>query len=58
MAEITFRDAVPEDAPLILEFIKGIAAYEKKSDQVEVTEELLRKWIFEEGTAHVFFPNA
>ena len=31
MEEVTFRKAVREDVPLILEFIKGLAEYEKMS---------------------------
>ena len=33
MEEVTFRKAVREDVPLILEFIKGLAEYEKMSDE-------------------------
>ena len=47
MSDISFRFASPEDCPLILSFIKGLADYEKMSDQVVATEELLREWIFE-----------
>ena len=32
-----------------------MAAYEKMSDQVVATEELLREWIFEKGKAEVLF---
>ena len=49
--------ATPE-GPLILSFIKGLADYEKMSDQVVATEELLREWIFEKGKAQVIFPVA
>ena len=35
------------DCGLILYFIGELAAYEKMSDEVIATEELLREWIFE-----------
>ena len=56
MNDISFRPAVPEDCPLILNFIKALAEYEKMSDQVVATEELLKEWIFEKGKAEVIFP--
>lgn len=56
MSNISFRPALPEDCPLILSFIKALAEYEKLSDQVVATEELLKEWIFEKGKAEVIFP--
>ena len=56
MSNISFRPALPEDCPLILSFIKALAEYEKMSDQVVATEELLKEWIFENGKAEVIFP--
>ena len=41
---------------MILRFIRALAAYEKLSDQVVATEELLREWIFEKKKAEVLFP--
>jgi len=35
-----------EDVPLVLELIKGIAAYEKLAHEVVATEELLEKYLF------------
>ncbi len=52
---MTFRSAQVDDCGLILEFIRGLAVYEKMSDQVVATEELLRKWIFEKKKAEVLF---
>lgn len=52
---ITFRFATQEDCPLILQFIKDLASYEKMDDQVVATEELLNKWIFQEKKAEVIF---
>lgn len=42
-----------EDVPLILDFIKALAEYEKMGDQVVATEELLHQWIFEKEKAEV-----
>ena len=56
MSRLAFRWAEEKDAALILRFIRALAAYEKLSDQVVATEELLREWIFEKKKAEVFFP--
>ena len=50
-----FRNATVDDCALILEFIKGLAEYEKMSDDVVATEDLLREWIFEKQKAEVIF---
>ena len=50
-----YRYAEPKDAALILEFIRGLAEYEKMLDEVIATEELLREWIFEKQKAEVIF---
>lgn len=55
MNQYYFRFAEPEDCALILEFIKGLAEYEKMLDQVVATEDLLREWIFEKKKAEVLF---
>ncbi len=55
MNQLTFRFAEEQDTALILEFIQGLAAYEKMSDEVVATEELLREWIFEKQRAEVIF---
>ena len=47
--------AAEEDCALILCFIRALAAYEKMSDQVVATEELLREWIFRKRKAEVLF---
>ena len=44
MAELTFRNATEEDVPLILEFIKKLADYEHRLDEVIATEEALEYW--------------
>ncbi len=58
MNEVTFRAAQPQDVQLILSFIKALAEYEKMSQDVQATPELLHKWIFEEQTANVIFAMA
>ena len=58
MEEVTFRKAVGEDVPLILEFIKGLAEYEKMSDEVVATEEILDEWLFDKEKAEVIFAIA
>ena len=58
MEEVTFRKAVREDVPLILEFIKGLAEYEKMSDEVVATEEILDEWLFDKEKAEVIFAIA
>ena len=52
---MTFRFATEADCALILRFIRDLAAYEKMSDQVVATEELLREWIFQKQKAEVLF---
>lgn len=52
---VAFRDAERKDVPLILQFIKEIAAYEKMSDQVIADEATLETWIFDKEKAEVFF---
>lgn len=54
-AKSAIRRATCEDAPLILEFIKGIARYEKMENEVEATVEMLREQLFEKGRAEVIF---
>ena len=55
MGKLDFRYANETDAALILDFIKGLAEYEKMLDEVIATEELLKEWIFEKKKAEVIF---
>lgn len=55
MEEVTFRYAAKKDIPLILEFIRLLAEYEKVPEQVTATEELLKEWLFEKKQAEVIF---
>ena len=47
--------ATEKDCSEILRFINELAAYEKMSDDVVATEELLKEWIFEKKKAEVIF---
>ena len=51
----TYRFAVCDDVGLILDFIRRLAEYEKMSDEVVATEELLTEWIFDKNKAEVIF---
>ena len=53
MSEIMIRPAAAEDVPLILSFIRELAAYEHMEDQVVATEALLADWIFAKEKAKV-----
>ena len=55
MSTVRFRRAGPEDAGVILQFIRALADYEQMADQVVATEELLCQWIFEKNAAKVIF---
>ncbi len=49
------RFATEKDTDLILDFIKGLAKYEKMENEVVATSELLKEWIFEKKKAEVIF---
>ena len=51
----SIRFAKREDTKLILKFIKQLAEYEKMSDEVVASEELLEQWIFDKQKAEVIF---
>ena len=55
MKNISFRFAEEKDVPVILQFIKELADYEKMLDEVVANEELLREWIFNKQKAEVLF---
>lgn len=55
MKSFQFRYATEDDAALILEFIKGIATYEKMLDEVVNTEEMIKEVVFGKGHAEVIF---
>ena len=53
--EIRFRPAEPQDAALLLTFIRALAEYEHMLDLVVATEESLHNWLFVKRTAEAFF---
>ena len=55
MSAVKFREATEADVGVILQFIRALADYEKMSDDVVATEEILREWLFEKRSANVVF---
>lgn len=53
-----FRYARREDTPLILQFIKELADYEKMPDEVVADEATLEEWLFDKQKAEVIFVMA
>lgn len=52
---LRFRYAERKDTPLILQFIKELADYEKMLDEVVADEAILEEWIFDKQKAEVIF---
>ena len=55
MAQVSYRFATEADVGIILNFIRGLAVYEKMEADVVATEALLHHWLFEKQTAQVLF---
>ena len=55
MPTFAIRPAAENDVDKILFFIKGIAEYEKMTEEVVVTESELKEWLFEKKIAEVLF---
>ena len=55
MSELTFKIAEREDSKLILEYIRKLADYEKRLNEVIATEKDIEKWVFDEKQAEVIF---
>ena len=53
--ELTFRFAKEQDTPLILEFIRGLAEYEKMLDLVVADVDTLADQLFRKKNAEVIF---
>ena len=51
----SYRYATEDDVALIIKLVRQLAEYENMLDQVVATEELMKKWIFEEKKAEVIF---
>lgn len=52
---IAFRYARREDVPLIMEFVRALAEYEKMPELVCATEKDLEEWLFDKERAKVLF---
>ena len=52
---LTFRNAERQDVPLILQFIKELADYEKMLHEVVADEATLETWIFDKQKDEVIF---
>lgn len=55
MKNLTFKIAERNDSPLILEYIKKLADYEHRLDEVIASESDIEKWVFDEKQAEVIF---
>ncbi|MCL2227682.1 MAG: GNAT family N-acetyltransferase [Oscillospiraceae bacterium] len=53
--QVQFRIAQRGDCPLILDFVRNLAKYEKLDDEVVATVQGLEEWLFEKLSAEVFF---
>ena len=53
--QFTIRPALPEEAGLVLQFIKKLAVYEKCADEVVADEATLHQSLFVERSAEVVF---
>ena len=52
---LVIRKAELQDVPLLLEFIKGIARYEKMENEVIASPEMLEREMFDEHRAEAVF---
>ena len=52
---IVIRKAERQDAPLLLEFIRGIARYEKMENEVIASADVLEREMFDEHKAEAVF---
>lgn len=53
MSQASYRFATQDDVPVILDLIKQLAEYEKATDQVVATEDLLHESLFAQRAAEV-----
>ena len=54
-SDMRFRYAERKDVPLILQFIRDLAEYEKMPEEVVADEATLETWIFDKQKAEVIF---
>ncbi len=52
---LPLRKATEEDIDLVYELINGLAAYEKRPEDMTGTKEQLKEWLFEKQIATVLF---
>jgi GNAT superfamily N-acetyltransferase len=55
--KFSIRSATANDVPVILNFIRALAVYEKLAHEVVATEELLRHTLFEKKSAEVLLAS-
>ena len=55
MNNVEIRKAERQDVPLLLEFIKGIARYEKMENEVIASADVLEREMFDEHRAEAVF---
>ena len=48
---LTLRKATEEDIDILFELINGLAAYEKRPQDMTGTKEQLKEWLFEKQVA-------
>ncbi len=53
MTKFTIRQATERDVEKILYFLRNLAAYQKMTDDVAVTEDELKEWLFHRRVAEV-----
>ena len=53
--KLSFRYAERKDTPLILQFIKELAEYEKLADQVVADEASLEEWLCDKKRQKSYF---
>ena len=56
MNNVVIRKAERQDVPLLMEFIKGIARYEKMENEVIASVDVLEKEMFDEHRAEAVLP--
>lgn len=54
-SDVAIRKAERQDVPLLLEFIRGIARYEKMEDEVITSADVLEREMFDEHRAEAVF---
>lgn len=58
MSGVSFRYATPEDAGLVMDFVRQLSRYEKAEQQVEATEDMIREELGKEHGAKALLVEA